>query len=96
MGGAMRGLAGGKTGSTGEAGRRLAALGAATLCLLLARLHIMGAQLPVFTRCAIIRCAFLTIMNSLYCMIYLSCCVADLIIQHPLLRRRRGNSHTTI
>lgn len=50
MGGAVRGLAGGKAGSAGEAGRRLAALGAATLCLLLARLHIMGAQLPVFTR----------------------------------------------
>lgn len=34
----------------GEAARRVAAVCCATLALLAARLHVMGAQLPVFTR----------------------------------------------
>lgn len=34
----------------GEAARRVATVCCATLALLAARLHVMGAQLPVFTR----------------------------------------------
>lgn len=35
---------------SGEATKRLTVLAATTICLLLARLQIMGSQLPVFTR----------------------------------------------